>query len=70
MQIYTYVHVYLSMSDIPYLRIHVVYVLRLCALQFSLHSIRDVYFFKNGAGGIQYFYCCMAIVSQCSNETA
>ena len=38
------------MSDIPYSRIRVIYVLRLRALGFGLRSVRDVYSLKMALG--------------------
>ena len=37
---------YVRMSNIPYSRIRVIYVLCPCALGFSLRSVCDIYFFK------------------------
>ena len=34
---------YRSMSNIPYSRIRVIYVLRPCALGFGLRSVHDIY---------------------------
>ena len=35
-----------GMDDIYYSRIHVIYVLRPCAVGFALHNIRDIFFRK------------------------
>ena len=48
------------MSDIPYLRIRVIYLLRPCALGFGLRSVRDVYSLKMVLGVFSIFmvgYC-------------
>ena len=34
------------MDDIDYSRIRVIYVLRLCAVGFALHNVRDIFFRK------------------------
>ena len=56
------------MSDIPYSRIRVIYMLRPCALGFGLRSVHDIYSLKMALGCSVFLL--LAIVSQCSNETA
>ena len=34
------------MDNIPYSRIHVIYVLRMCAVGFALHNVRDIFLRK------------------------
>ena len=46
------------MSDIPYSRIHVIYVLRLCAVGFGLHNIRDIFFRQWPLGVFNIFVAC------------
>ena len=58
----------LPMSDNPYSRIRVIYVLRPCALGFGLHNVRDIYSLKMALGCLVFLL--LAIVSQCSNKTA
>ena len=48
------------MSDIPYSRIRVIYVLHPCALGFGLRSVRDIYSLKMALGVFNIFivgYC-------------
>ena len=56
-EINIFIGAYQQLTMLILLRIRDIFVLRSCVIGFALRNLRDIYFFANGAGGVQYFCC-------------
>ena len=57
------------MDDIPYSRIRVIYVLRPCAVGFTLHSVRDIFLRKWPLVVFNIFVACYNFKTTVQNDS-